>query len=378
MLMQDGTETNLIYDISIGFTNKPQNLKIYFDENMLQEISVQNNSIYYQKFLDYNSAQTVQHETFYWRWLLETGETEEEIELNDIEDSKSMNKTMSMQIAVTGTQTNVGGANIVYNGNGATSGGMASNVINENQNVNLANNNYSKSYVVNLDANGGNVSNNKLMADYEFSHWSTDGSNSNVLYHSAQEKYNGAANNAEFMQYVNLAPYIDEYGTDDYYFLSFDIKSADISNYNKILCYFQNGSSTRYQFDDNQFWVSVTTDYQHKANNKKINLVKPNDQTSQLAFYGAYGTRNSPIVKNVTFDIGAGYENLQQISYSDVTNNSTVLNLYAKWIPKSVTLPIPTKSGSTFLGWYTQREGGTRVDNTYTPTENITLYAHWE
>lgn len=49
----------------------------------------------------------------------------------------------------------------------------------------------------------------------------------------------------------------------------------------------------------------------------------------------------------------------------------------AKYKNNSVNLPKPTKSGYTFVGWYTASSGGTKVNNTYTPTENITLYAHW-
>lgn len=49
----------------------------------------------------------------------------------------------------------------------------------------------------------------------------------------------------------------------------------------------------------------------------------------------------------------------------------------ANYKNNSVNLPKPTKSGYTFVGWYTASSGGTKVNNTYTPTENITLYAHW-
>lgn len=49
----------------------------------------------------------------------------------------------------------------------------------------------------------------------------------------------------------------------------------------------------------------------------------------------------------------------------------------ANYKNNSVNLPTPTKSGYTFGGWYTASSGGTKVNNTYTPTENITLYAHW-
>lgn len=51
--------------------------------------------------------------------------------------------------------------------------------------------------------------------------------------------------------------------------------------------------------------------------------------------------------------------------------------LTANYKNNSVNLPTPTKSGYTFNGWYTASSGGTKVNNTYTPTENITLYAHW-
>lgn len=42
-------------------------------------------------------------------------------------------------------------------------------------------------------------------------------------------------------------------------------------------------------------------------------------------------------------------------------------------------LPTPTKSGNTFLGWFTEKDGGTRVSSTTTTgASNITLYAHWK
>ncbi len=44
------------------------------------------------------------------------------------------------------------------------------------------------------------------------------------------------------------------------------------------------------------------------------------------------------------------------------------------------TLPTPSRTGYTFLGWYTAASGGTRVygSDTYTTAGNQTLYAHWE
>ena len=58
--------------------------------------------------------------------------------------------------------------------------------------------------------------------------------------------------------------------------------------------------------------------------------------------------------------------------------------LYAQWTGAAATaavvLPSPTRSGYSLAGWYTAASGGTRVGSggaSYTPTGNVTLYAHW-
>jgi len=40
-------------------------------------------------------------------------------------------------------------------------------------------------------------------------------------------------------------------------------------------------------------------------------------------------------------------------------------------------LPVPTRDGYTFTGWYTEKTGGTHVLIPLTLIENITVYAHW-
>jgi uncharacterized repeat protein (TIGR02543 family) len=42
------------------------------------------------------------------------------------------------------------------------------------------------------------------------------------------------------------------------------------------------------------------------------------------------------------------------------------------------TLPVPTRAGYTFLGWYTLSSGGTKVTGTTVVTKNTTYYAHWQ
>ena len=52
--------------------------------------------------------------------------------------------------------------------------------------------------------------------------------------------------------------------------------------------------------------------------------------------------------------------------------------IVANYTSNKVTLPIPTKEGYTFKGWFTQENGGTKVETSYMPESNTTLYAQWE
>ena len=45
---------------------------------------------------------------------------------------------------------------------------------------------------------------------------------------------------------------------------------------------------------------------------------------------------------------------------------------------KLESLPTPTYDGYTFLGWYTQKDGGEKVTTDTFFTENSTIYAHWQ
>ncbi len=52
--------------------------------------------------------------------------------------------------------------------------------------------------------------------------------------------------------------------------------------------------------------------------------------------------------------------------------------LYAKWgDPPAGTLPTAARTGYTFIGWYTQAQGGTQVTETTPVSDGMELYAHW-
>ncbi|MCR5268930.1 MAG: InlB B-repeat-containing protein [Lachnospiraceae bacterium] len=129
-------------------------------------------------------------------------------------------------------------------------------------------------------------------------------------------------------------------------------------------------------------------------------------QTKLIAKYGqAYGTLPTPSRNGYDF---LGWYNA--LNGGDKITSSTIVNtigdhtLYAHWAGKQISvqlnanggtigstkltvrfgeaygdLPVPKKSGSEFLGWYTLKDGGVEVTSTtiVNTTANHTLYAHW-
>lgn len=60
-------------------------------------------------------------------------------------------------------------------------------------------------------------------------------------------------------------------------------------------------------------------------------------------------------------------------------NDGTTPDAYVKVVSGSVigTLPDLTREGYTFLGWYTEKDGGVQVTTSTVITEDLTIYAHW-
>lgn len=57
-----------------------------------------------------------------------------------------------------------------------------------------------------------------------------------------------------------------------------------------------------------------------------------------------------------------------------------IVDLYANWTDASVTLPTPTRTGYTFMGWYSDADLTDLVADagaSYTPSADISLYAKW-
>ncbi len=130
--------------------------------------------------------------------------------------------------------------------------------------------------------------------------------------------------------------------------------------------------------------------------------IAPNNQTVD---YGDIITKPDDLTET-GYTFGGWYidENLEyEYNFDDPVTQS--LTLYAKWNANSYTLhfdakggecaqsskpitynstygplPVPTKVGNSFVGWFTMEIGGSEInaDSIVDVTNDITLYAHWE
>ena len=87
--------------------------------------------------------------------------------------------------------------------------------------------------------------------------------------------------------------------------------------------------------------------------------------------YGAYGTDSGTLTlvreSTITFDANGGSVDGQSTKTETTTG--------------TIRLPAAIKDGSTFSGWYDAKENGNFIGSAgaeYTPSEDITLYAHWD
>ena len=60
-------------------------------------------------------------------------------------------------------------------------------------------------------------------------------------------------------------------------------------------------------------------------------------------------------------------------------NKDADLYLYAQWKnPTAGDLITPSRSGYSFIGWFTNADGGNQITSSTTITKSITIYAHWK
>lgn len=139
----------------------------------------------------------------------------------------------------------------------------------------------------------------------------------------------GESATREFIQFADLAPIIDEYGLIEYT-ISFDIKSKDITNTNRIQVYLQNGSDTKYSFSKE---IAVSTKFERKSITVIPTLNDATVKNAMLAFFGTYSTGNIPVVKNVKVEKGnknSDYTQAPEDVQSSIDTKSNITDVYNK------------------------------------------------
>ena len=67
------------------------------------------------------------------------------------------------------------------------------------------------------------------------------------------------------------------------------------------------------------------------------------------------------------------------ISFNDmIPNENNIINIYTSTDGKISEIPIPTRSGCEFLGWYTGKIGGEKITTETVFENSTTVYARWE
>ena len=128
-------------------------------------------------------------------------------------------------------------------------------------------------------------------------------------------------------------------------------------------------------------WNSTTNNSSVTGNynsTKKISNPTPPSYTIKFNSNGGTSASSKTSTKSFQSWTLTGSGSLTSGTYKFGADNGT---LKANYKDSSITLPTITKTGYSFAGWYTASSGGTKVGgggSSYTPTKNITLYAHWK
>lgn len=180
-------------------------------------------------------------------------------------------------------------------------------------------------------------------------------------------------------------------------------KSATIGNVSYSSYLKENGSGTvsgrrRMEFNAPSSKGTVTIVYAGTA--AKMTIVDGGNNNAQLAELDA--TQNTAVTSgeltttvgnkiiiycpaNKSYIYSVIWTPINETSGGETTEYTVTLNATGvteypqniKYSGTALDLPTPEKTGYTFYGWYTAEKGGNEVDNPYTPTDNINLYAQW-
>ena len=137
--------------------------------------------------------------------------------------------------------------------------------------------------------------------------------------------------------------------------------------------------------------VSLTLTGNGSSYTKTIALNNPTGLISGLSYAGGVLTSNSTAITTSSFTVDTGSADYElsgtlNLTYQTGTNITLNANGGNALTPGTLTtgtdgkltaLPTPTRSDYRFDGWFTAKNGGTKVTTETVFTVNTTIYAHW-
>ena len=290
---------------------------------------------------------------------------------------------------------------VKFNGNGSTSGSMSNQSFTYDVAQNLTANAFKRAFVVTYNYNGNGSKDSSVTANAAFSGWATSASGAKVYSDKQSVKNLTSTAGATVNLYAKWTDASVTLPTPTRTGYTFSGWFTAATGGTKIGAggakYTPNKNITLYAQ-----WTPITYSVKFNGNGSTSGSMSNQSFTYDVAKaltanafkraftvtynYNGNGKANTTATANAAFGGWAtsasgqkAYNDKQSVKNLTTTAGATV-NLYAKWTDASVTLPTPTRTGYIFNGWFTAASGGTKVGAggaTYTPSKNITLYAHW-
>ena len=291
--------------------------------------------------------------------------------------------------------------NVKFNGNGSTLGSMSNQSHTYDKAQNLSANAFKREFTVTYNYNGNGQSNTSAKATAAFGGWATSASGSKVYNDKQSVKNLSSTQGATINLYAKWTdasvtlptPARTGYVFNGWYTAAsggtkIGAGGAKYTPTKNITLYAQwSPISYNVKFNGNGSTSGSMSNQSHTYDTAKALTANAFKRSFTVTYnYNGNGSANSTATANAAFSGWAtsasgnkSYDDKQSVKNLTSTAGATV-NLYAKWTDGSVTLPTPTRTGYTFSGWYTAASNGTKIGAggaKYTPSANITLYAHW-
>ncbi len=235
-----------------------------------------------------------------------------------------------------------------------------------------------RSYTIKYETNGGSSCKDTVF-NYNFDGWYTDITDGVKAEYKTMPPYNETLYAMWSDEGISLpTPTRAHYKLEGWYSdedLTHKVNSSSYLPIDDVTLYakwIQNSYTLTFDANNGKATKTKITKYY----NEEIELPDASRKHT-VSFDTIKGTSYKDVV--VEFEFLGWYtdkENGTKVEYTNMPDHDETL--YARWSDESITLPTPSRGNYDFIGWYTEKEYENKITtSTYTPTKDITLYARW-